>query len=110
MIHIYSTILLFDSIRLADPWERVPWEQLSATEKKHISAAWSVDVPERHIYFLLNDARLYDIEFISVLSEDRRRISETNLEKKSNIISAVSVVLLPLHISSSFSYPLFQES
>ena len=67
----------------ADPWERVLREELTRAEQKHILKAWSVPPSERHIDFLLSDQNLHDIGFIPILSEERRRISETNLEKKS---------------------------
>ncbi|KAK0573338.1 hypothetical protein LWI29_006669 [Acer saccharum] len=63
-------------------WERVPWEDLSKVEQAHVSAAWSVAPSERHIDILLSDHNLHGIGFIPELSEDRRRIAETNLEKK----------------------------
>ena len=68
---------------LADSWERVSWEELRKVEQKHIQKAWFVPSSERSIDTLLRDSNLHEIGFIPNLSEDRRRISETNLEKKS---------------------------
>ncbi|KAI9175113.1 hypothetical protein LWI28_027533 [Acer negundo] len=62
----------------------------------------------RHVNFLLSDQNLYDIGFILVLSEDRRRILKTNLEMKSKTkftiytFSEARLLIQCFNISRSF--------
>ncbi|TXG63382.1 hypothetical protein EZV62_010376 [Acer yangbiense] len=47
-----------------------------------MTKAWSISPSRRHIDHMLSDKNLHDIGFIPVLSEERRRVSESNLVKK----------------------------
>ena len=67
----------------AAAWERVPLEELSKAERKHISDAWLVSPDRRHVDFLLDDRRLHELSFIMNLTEARRRRLEKTLSKKS---------------------------
>ena len=67
----------------AAAWERVPCEDLTREERKHISDAWLVSRDRRHVDFLLDDHRLHELGFFVDLTEARRRKVEKTLSKKS---------------------------
>ena len=73
----------------AAAWERVPSEDLTREERKHISDAWLVSPERRHVDHLLDDRRLHELGFIVDLTEDRRRKVEKNLSKKSKLLIMV---------------------
>ena len=99
--------LLSKCVFSAATWERVPSEELTKAERKHISEAWLVFPDRRHVDFLLDDRRLHDLGFIVNLTEARRRKVEKTLSKKSKpqIIISSEVFYLNPSLASCF-FPL----